>query len=347
MGTRMRMIDDLDRFIQLRDYQNAYESWVAHIGNYEWALDLGRFGSFGFPGISDLDTIVIVDSGHLRAAMAAHDSWVKQSDSRQFLFFHPPVFVPYELVGQFHRLHSLQNLHWEGALGAKSFSKCEESCQSSLTVVWALFLLPIAFRLCKTQNGGSLRKILLVLKNLHTAEDRLSLLLNYTQGERVQVTEDLRQSAYQKKIDFRSLQKLLYRELEGSLSNISKLLTQIDGQDNRTNITALDKTRLLPYGLLYYHITRGHNCPWSILAQIYASRHCSENEILTLRRYREACHHANDVFAKERVRSSTVSPLGISPTLHPWQAAPTVGKFLVRDVLGVLLNNGHHVHGDK
>ena len=161
--TANRLMNDL-RGCERPDYDRERDSLIETLSSAPGIVAIGVFGEVGHPGISDLDCLVIAEDGKLATAHDRYARWRNADPDREYIFWHPPVFVSQSMLTPLTYLHTLEGLSWYyGSALIYRDSQFDESLY--LYYVWITFLLPIAVRIVKSTDV-SLRKALLVLKNL-------------------------------------------------------------------------------------------------------------------------------------------------------------------------------------
>lgn len=170
----MPIVNDLNFDFKIKDYDAAKRSFIElciSCGSY--MENIGFFGNVGFPGISDIDALVLGTPDVIKDVDRCF-SEMHAGDSRFcYLFWHPPVYIIDGTQSAISHLHTLENLQpVEEGSDLSGLLKSEEKCKGTneaLNIAWFIFLIKIvASQRRKLQKGQlvSLRLILLVYKNI-------------------------------------------------------------------------------------------------------------------------------------------------------------------------------------
>lgn len=170
----MPIVNDLIFDYQLHDYENAKKEFInLCLSSGILEEHIGFFGNVGFPGISDIDGLVV---GHPYAVNELNKRFCnKQNHDKRFayLFWHRPVYVLSSVIEIADQLHTFEGLHpfqRGGDLGGllKNQTILNDK-NESLYIAWFVFLLVIIAnqeRKLKENQSVSLRLILLIYKNI-------------------------------------------------------------------------------------------------------------------------------------------------------------------------------------
>jgi hypothetical protein len=80
-------------------YSFAQEEFVNRVSRFDGVLSIVRFGSVGFPGLSDLDLIVVLDDD-ADAVPTSINHISRYSEDTRYVLFHPQFVVPRKLISE-------------------------------------------------------------------------------------------------------------------------------------------------------------------------------------------------------------------------------------------------------
>jgi hypothetical protein len=129
------------------------------------AGNIGFFGQIRFPGISDLDAIVIGSPEQIRQISDEFNLLLKANLEFRYVFWHLPVYIISEFEDSLPHFHTLNNLNWL----AERRHLSTDNDKKLLNVIWYLSLLPTLTEMLRMKERGtpiSLRLLLLVYSNL-------------------------------------------------------------------------------------------------------------------------------------------------------------------------------------
>lgn len=165
----MQVYDDLMLNLNLDDYVAAKERFLELCTKNSITKErIGFFGEIGFPGISDIDAVVISDRSTLRNLRRSHESERANDISYKYMFWHKPVYLLESAVTIAKHLHTFQGVNF---LEENKFqiTHNESDGNNLLNIIWFIFLLQVLadfYRENSNGNSASLRKFLLIYKNL-------------------------------------------------------------------------------------------------------------------------------------------------------------------------------------
>lgn len=167
----MRIVDDVKWDIGADAYAAASKRFVTLCDTCGVARErVGFFGAVSFPGVSDLDALVVGDASTLANVAALHQEEARKSDVYGYLFWHEPLWVLEEAVGHAHRLHTMDGLSCaDGVADAPLSGVLTDGERRVLNVAWLVFLLGALAEVgAKARRGEhmGLRLLLLMHKNL-------------------------------------------------------------------------------------------------------------------------------------------------------------------------------------
>jgi len=180
------IIDDLPRFLQMDDYNLAKQEFASLCRRVGIGTDeFGYFGNISFPGISDIDALVIGSSSQLKHLQHKFEEKKLSSDIFAAVFWHPPVYLLKEVSQNVHFLHTLEGLD-DGLLSRleKLESDYENEHQFFLNIIWFTFLVRGCINIF-SEADISLRNLLLVYKNLEFSERVFCKFLNVSSEKSV------------------------------------------------------------------------------------------------------------------------------------------------------------------
>src|SRR4051812_10906694 len=84
-------------------YESAASEFVAYYDRVPGVVSIHRFGSISFPGLSDLDFIVVLADDYRNSPEARFDIAGFSSDT-QYVLYHPQLLLPETLLSSLHLL---------------------------------------------------------------------------------------------------------------------------------------------------------------------------------------------------------------------------------------------------
>lgn len=168
----MHIINDLNLDLTFQDYNSAKDLFLELCKNAAVGeSNVGFFGNVGFPGISDIDALVIGTPEEIKRLNILFQREITNSETFKYLFWHPPVFVLNLIKDKIARLHTLEGL--TGIMPNGSLLHKKEELKADeldlLNVIWFISLINVISDICRTIHNNepvSLRLYLLVYKNL-------------------------------------------------------------------------------------------------------------------------------------------------------------------------------------
>lgn len=175
MTPRWQVRDDLPRHLSLSDYEAAKliveEVCQRHGIGRE---GVGFFGNVGYPGVSDIDVVIVGDTPRLSRVIEDFEKRCEESDWLRSMFRHPPLYLLDDALEIAPRLHTLVGL--SGPLRGQLLdgptargSRASTSYDAVLHGIWMLFLIHFVSGLWR-RRVVSARTLLLVHKNLEYSE---------------------------------------------------------------------------------------------------------------------------------------------------------------------------------
>lgn len=168
----MRIANDLRLDLNLQDYSAAKIKFLDLCDNVGTERNrVGFFGEVGFPGISDIDALVVSTPEKIKKLNFLFQKELANSELFKYLFWHSPVFIIDSIKNKVTRLHTMEGLKCVDP-SINLFNKNENLSISeldTLNVIWFISLIGVASDICRTIHNNepvSLRLCLLVYKNL-------------------------------------------------------------------------------------------------------------------------------------------------------------------------------------
>lgn len=172
--------NDLDLTLKSADYSAALDTFIFLAEKQ--GIPLQRIGSFGkvqYPGISDLDVLVIGSDSQLFSLSRDFEEKRRVDPRFRYVFFHAPVYVPQQYVDESCLMHTFNGLT-PMSPGCPLFNKLAtqrftESQERELS--WLTFVLSIGARslYARRNQDASLRFLLLLMRNIaHSLETLIS-----------------------------------------------------------------------------------------------------------------------------------------------------------------------------
>ena len=168
-----RIRDNLIRSLSLNDYEISKHKFIDICEKSSIDKEnIAFFGSIQFPGISDIDAIVISSAKNLQILNSYFKNTKKSSLSFSYMFWHPPLLVLDQIARESKRLHTLWNLH---PIGNNTINPELEISNSNknmtlLNIVWFSYLIKVyaktLFNL-KHNKIVDLRLLIFLYKNIY------------------------------------------------------------------------------------------------------------------------------------------------------------------------------------
>ena len=156
--------NDLNHF-EKSVYIDIVEEFAECFGKNSQVKAIGQFGCVNYPGISDLDLLVITQNDSAESIVNIFNEWVKKKPERQYVFFHPPLIITENMLSYLTYLHTIHGLYWIS--GSHDYVVDSTFLDSKfLDIIWVSFLVPIAVKLLYHERVNNLRKLLLVANNM-------------------------------------------------------------------------------------------------------------------------------------------------------------------------------------
>lgn len=195
----MRIVNDVRWGLGRDAYERASTRFVEMCDSCGVGRDqIGFFGAVGFPGVSDLDALVVGDQATLVRLAALHREEARKSDVYGYLFWHEPLWILEEVKDDAYRLHTMDGLkRADGRAELSVAGVVSEEARRVLDVAWLIFLLGAVAEMgcvAKGRRGLSLRLLLLVHKNLRHSM-RVFRSADNTRGDGLMGANELRQWA--------------------------------------------------------------------------------------------------------------------------------------------------------
>jgi hypothetical protein len=219
----MKLFDDVIKNITEQSYNSAIGDFLEFFQAKEWVRSIAQIGDISSPGISDLDCLIVVRNNHLNDVYRSFIDWRRQSDIREYFFPHPPIFITEEMQTHLPYLHTLHSLRW---LYNKSEFNIDQNREYIyyLNLIWASYILSISLNMFFNTAPQSLRKALLIMKNIHISCDILS---NYNDihDNHAEKSKGIRENIY----IHRNIPDVLYADIQDEFSeSMNRLLTLLD-----------------------------------------------------------------------------------------------------------------------
>lgn len=133
------------------------------------AAGIGFFGSIGYPGISDLDALVIASPSKLIALREAHEYERSINPDYAYIFWHEPLYIIDAIKTKIHLFHTLVGLEFERKSGESILMSCNDENSDLIHIIWFIFLLQVYNSIVLDERNNkriSARLLLLVHKNI-------------------------------------------------------------------------------------------------------------------------------------------------------------------------------------
>jgi len=182
----MPIVNDLNFDFSFGDYEDAKQKFIKLCISAKVSIDnIGFFGNVGFPGISDIDALVVGEAEVIRELNRRFYEERKQNERFAYLYWHRPVYVLENIIGVAKQLHTFENIHpviedsrLNGLFGYTDSSKVNNE---TLYIAWFIFLIiNIAKQERRLKKGQevSLRLMLLVYKNIFHSYGKFNAMLD-------------------------------------------------------------------------------------------------------------------------------------------------------------------------
>jgi hypothetical protein len=168
----MNLINDISPNITRQTYRTVIGDFLGHFRPNNRVVSIGQIGEISEPSISDIDCLVVVRDGQVNNAYRSFSTWRGRKEERSYLFFHPPLFIAESMESHVPYLHSLNALRWLYQETAFT-NNPGTGYRYYLNLVWASYILSISMNMYFNRTAQSLRKALLILKNIHISLDFL------------------------------------------------------------------------------------------------------------------------------------------------------------------------------
>ncbi|MGR0480688.1 MAG: hypothetical protein ACTFAL_04595 [Candidatus Electronema sp. V4] len=164
----MKLINDLSRF-EIKDYKKCIEFIVDNLSSFNFIESILQFGSVDFPGISDIDLMIIVnDLTGYEEEKKRIKKIIDQSPHSSYFFHHDVIVIYYSdirYIGLFHSVEKLNCLYGRSI----AINDIEYKFGYNQVLLWNIFFYRIYFHLLNTNKPFSQRKFLLIINNLATS----------------------------------------------------------------------------------------------------------------------------------------------------------------------------------
>jgi hypothetical protein len=235
----MKLIDDIERTINIQLYRNAINELIEYFHSHDCVLSIGQIGELSEPGISDIDCIIVVRERKLKQIYRSFLSWRRLDENKKYLFFHPPLFITEKMCTHLPYLHTLHSLRW---LYKKSGipHNLHIDYKQYLSLIWASYIFSISLNMLYSTAPQSLRKVLLVLKNLHISIDALRV--RSDKSERcVKKSELIRKKVKLNQGGLSTISNEIENETSESIQQLLEILHQYNLPYNHSGTTITNK----------------------------------------------------------------------------------------------------------
>lgn len=163
---------DLMLSLEIADYEDAKINLVEICEACNISQkDVGFFGEVGFPGISDIDAVVIADPCSIIRLHKLFSAETINSKSFRYLFCHPPVYLFNNLADKVGHLHTLKGAYfpYNCDFTLDQSNTISKPASQLLNIFWFISLLNIISAIMNNLKNNvpvSLRLLLLVYNNL-------------------------------------------------------------------------------------------------------------------------------------------------------------------------------------
>lgn len=217
----MKFIYDISENVTERSYRTVLDEFLEHFRSKPWILSIGSMGEMTDAGISDIDCIMVVENDRLYDAYREFGDWRSKSDIRKYLFFHFPVLVTERMCVHLPFLHTLHSLKW--LHNTSDIGQLNPGYAYYLDIIWATYILSIALNMWSNPGSQSLRKALLILKNIHISCDKMKQ-SNEPSGIYLERSRLLREKAVDGGTEHRAIDTGVEEELSRSIHELLALL---------------------------------------------------------------------------------------------------------------------------
>lgn len=163
-----RILDDV-RSVDVSSYREAVDTFLDRFLTGEAAhASVYQFGDIGYPGISDIDLLIVIEDTRWVAAAAKAVRITRSSDLLSYLFVHEPLVVCESLLPHLPALHTLEHCRRiagdRDPLGEVTAAAVDDASLLVQHVVWGSFMRVAALEMDARVVG--LRRALTLLGNL-------------------------------------------------------------------------------------------------------------------------------------------------------------------------------------
>ncbi len=160
----MKLVNDL-RGLSISQYEQCLQDVKNSLRKIESVLSLYQFGSISFPGISDIDLLVVLKSEkNFESNERRILDCIKGIPNTDYCFFHRPMIVTESNLRYLPLFHSAENLNFLDGTACSFESPWIFDTRVQLS--WNIFFYKLLFRLHEATDEVSLRYVLLLLKNI-------------------------------------------------------------------------------------------------------------------------------------------------------------------------------------
>jgi hypothetical protein len=168
----MQIINDVTFEYSEEDYDAVKDQFVQLCLQCGISLrNIGFFGDIGFPGVSDIDALVICSPKEIKKLHLLFRHEAEHSKDFGYLFWHVPVYVIDSLAYLAPKLHTFNNLIplKDGIALFDKKNEINEEELKLLNIIWFVNLIKTFMDYLRKESKGekvSLRHILLVYSNI-------------------------------------------------------------------------------------------------------------------------------------------------------------------------------------
>lgn len=169
----MKIINDVRDDIRLKDYDIVVDRLLSDLKRKQDILGMGLFGECSYPGISDLDVIIVTSPGRCKIMLEYLKKWIEDDNIASYLFMHPPLVISGEMFQHAQYLHTMYNIKW---FFKKNYLRPETvppKAHQYIEAIWTSFLLPLAIQIYVSEEV-KLRYAIKLLKNLFMSCDNFA-----------------------------------------------------------------------------------------------------------------------------------------------------------------------------
>ena len=164
----MKIINDLEKF-EIKDYKKCIEFIVNRLSSFIFIESILQFGTVDFPGISDIDLMIIVNNSiKYEEGREIINQIINKAPNSSYFFYHDVIIihsVDIVYTGFFHSVEKLNCLYGRSI----DASKFKYKFEYNQILLWNIFFYRIYFDLLNTNKPVSQRRFLLVVNNLATS----------------------------------------------------------------------------------------------------------------------------------------------------------------------------------